>query len=928
MSLFLGSAQWAIATVVASFMGGLALGSYWGGRLADRLPVSRLPRAYALLEAGVALFGVSSPFLVHGAQVLGLKAGLLSLPFWPQTIVWFFIGFALFAFGTALMGATTPVLVRWYAHQNKTFGTAVGRLYAANTLGGVLGVAACGFYLVEHWGLFKSLLCAGAVNALCAGLVWLLPSENPGSDLPPTQNAGSSPARPLSLGILFLSGLGAMICQIGWTRAMTLVVGSSVYSFSVILLCFLSGLTLGGFFASRLLAHQKPSWNHAGLIAGILAGVILLVLPLFNQLPYFLVRLYPLTADRLIPLGSVHLFLCSLVVLAPTVLMGLFYPWALSCSCGPEEKSGSSFGTHAAANVLGVVVGALLTGFVLIPGLGIESSLLAAVIVYGLASLLSWSASESPKKRLACVLTVALLAAGVALDPPWDPHALSSGVFLYAPAFRHLKSYRDFSEDVNRNQVLYHKDGPSSTITVLEEPWGNRFLRVNGKTDASTGTDMSTQWLLAYAPRLVLSRPPKKIMVIGLGSGVSSGSCATDKAVERIDCVEIEPAVRKAASFFSTANRWVLEDPRFHLIFADARHQLTGSRETYDMIISEPSNPWIAGVAALYTREAFELVRQRLEPETGVFCQWIHSYSMGEKDFKMILATFQSVFPHTLLLTSASKDFLILGSASPLVFDFTNITKTWKENPSMAEDMRQMGFGHPFGFLAAAFVLDEADLKKYVEGSPLQSDDTMALEFSAPRFLFKGDDSDILSGLQQAKTALLPAHITGLDLSSKEWALLYNLAGETFMRLKNAAAAGQWFEKAAQTGPPDARTWTNLARIANIQNQDLKAEELYKKAIRTDPAFPLPYFHLGQLYVVQGLEDKGLPFLEKGMALAPYDPMGSFALGGLYMRRGRLANAKKVFEQSLSSGRIPSPLKEQMEQAVAAITAEQNKRKI
>jgi tetratricopeptide (TPR) repeat protein len=264
-------------------------------------------------------------------------------------------------------------------------------------------------------------------------------------------------------------------------------------------------------------------------------------------------------------------------------------------------------------------------------------------------------------------------------------------------------------------------------------------------------------------------------------------------------------------------------------------------------------------------------------------------------------------------------DYLIVGSNEPILFDYARIRNLLQKNQGLARDLRAHGIDHPFSLLATTFVLDDADVRAYASAAPLHVDNRITLEFSAPLFLFKNDDMDILAGLQRAKKNLLPDNMEGINPSPSEWALLYNLAGEAFMRLRDAENANTWFQKAYDAGIPNARTITNLARIANIRNEDLKAEALYKKAIDLDPGYALPYFHLGQLYVLQGLDDKGLIYLEKGMKQSPDDSRGALALGQLYYKKGRYHEARSLAERVLSSPRIADPFKQELEQLLAKI---------
>lgn len=919
MTLFLGNSQWAVSTVIAAFMTGLAAGSFFGGKISDHFQKKYLLKIFILLELGIAVSAVLSKPIINIVQNVTLACGILTLPFWLQSILWFVLGFGILVIPTALMGATLPVLARWFIDSYEETGNMLGKLYAVNTLGAVLGVSITGFYLIQYWGMTKTLLFAGGMNGFCAVIIFLLLRQDtkPVQEVPRGISHASASTPFLTFTILFLAGFAAMVCQIVWNRLMVLVLGSSTYAFSTILITFLLGISLGSAACAHILKKHRPSWSGVGFVGGILFAVIIGSMALINRLPFLLVQLYPLVFQGFIPIHCIHLFLCVIVMLIPTLCMGVLFPLIVSSAIKGNNSVGLRIGTYTMVSIMGNVFGALAAGFLFIPFIGTEYALVIAITLYAIVSVIAWFQSGYIHRKKVVLFVVLIFLFGITLRPRLSVPILSSGAFLYAPQLKHLTSFAEFKEFLNRNEILYHKDGFSSTVTVLHSPWNERFLRINGKTDASWGTDMKTQLLLAYLPRLIFQGQPEHALIIGLGAGVTAGACAVDKNIKTIDCIELEPAVSKAAMFFTRVNKWVMKDQRFNLIFTDARHYLNGTGKKYDLIISEPSNPWMAGIATLYTQEAFNLVKERLSAP-GIFCQWIHSYSMSEKDFKMILKTFVSVFPHSMLFTPRENDFLILGSLHPLVFDYPAVQKIMNNERELLLDLQSIGVGHPFTLLATTFVLDDEDIRAYVERSEIHRDNRLTLEFSAPLFLHRGEDMRIALSLQQAKKLLLPKHVVGLNPAPGEWAFLYNLVGEAFMRLRNAESAAQWFQKAKKIKKEvDARTLTNLARIENIQNRDFKAEELYKKAIRKDPGYALAYFHLGQLYAIKGLEEKGMQYLEEGMARKPKDPVGTIMLGSLYLKHEHFKDARVLFEHTLTSKTLTQNIRYQIEQALA-----------
>lgn len=912
-----GHTTLAVSAVLAAFMAGLALGSYLGGRFADRCPRPWLLIAYALAEIGIAFTGLLTKPAIDLIDIFLPKWGVLNLSPVFQNLSWFGLTFFILIIPTSLMGATLPILTRWFAlagRQEGPWEASFGYLYGLNTLGAMMGTAAAGFYLIFAFGLTKTLLFSASLNIvgaiLAAGALFV--SDGYGRNSAPLPDAGEhrflsrdfslkKSVRPLVLAfLLFASGAAGMICEVAWTRAFTFVLGSSTYAFSIMLITFLLGIALGALLFGLIRQYMNPNLGGLAVLFALIGFSILVYLPFFNHLPYLFIRLFPLTYDIWM-LHGIQTALCVIVMILPTVLMGTALPWGLALADLDSKRIGAPVGFFYAFNTLGAIGGSVLAGLFLIAAWGTERTLAFAVVIYAGLALTALMLPKGRKRKkyvLAGSLT-AFLSIALWARPRWDPYILTSGSFLYAPDYQHLKSFSDFRKDLRRNKLVFYKDGASSTVAVLENPWAGHFLRINGKTDASTGLDMTAQILSGALPVLFHSGEPERGLVIGLGSGASAASLASDKNVKQVECVEIEPAVAQALPYFEKINHGIQRDPRFRLIFADARHYLAATAKKYDVIASEPSNPWIAGISNLFTKEAFELAEAKLAPG-GVFCQWFHSYSMGVADFRMVLKTFVSVFPHTMLFTTGERDFFLVGSNEPWNIRYDRFEQKFLSNGQLKNDLARLGIQHPFSLLFTTFLLDEKDLADYAAGAPLHVDDRPTLEFSAPRYLHRGESDAILTGLLAAKKASLPSGLKNIDVSKKEWALLYNLSGEAFMRYRDLARADFAFRKAMEMDPANARTWTNVGRIHNAVDKYLQAEQAYNKAIELERGYALPWFHLGMLYLDQGLDEKALHFLNNGLKRSPHDLMGCIQVAKLYLKREQLKEARGVLQQAVN----------------------------
>ena len=320
----------------------------------------------------------------------------------------------------------------------------------------------------------------------------------------------------------------------------------------------------------------------------------------------------------------------------------------------------------------------------------------------GVAVLLA-SAPAQLARRLTLIIPIVLLfIAGTGFLPRWDQRLMAGGVSIYAQRFlSEADPSARFRQEVASRQLLFYREGINSTVAV-ERSERNTSLKIDGKVDASNGGDMMTQLMLGHLPLLLHSRP-ERVLVIGLGSGVTAGAVAQHPAVRQIEVVEIEPAVVEASQFFIRENRAVLRDPRLRLVIADARNFLLASTKGYDVLISEPSNPWMAGVGNLFSREFYRLARERLA-DGGMMVQWVHGYSLFPRELKMIVNTFRQVFPHLTLWRTIRGDYLLVGTASRLSVDYALLERRIAESAIMREDLASPGLAFSFDLLALFYL--------------------------------------------------------------------------------------------------------------------------------------------------------------------------------------------------------------------------------
>ena len=743
--LIFGSTLYATSAILSTFMGGLALGAFLGGRLLDRRDFRPL-QLYGALEIGIGLYALAVPGLLSSLTPIyraAWSAGA-SESFLILSLVKFAGIAAVLLPPTVLMGASLPVLARQVADDPRRIGGKVGTLYAVNTFGAVAGTFLAGFLAIPWIGVQRTIWTTAAVN-VALGLVAILIS---GRFVTPARAAAAgeavSAAGPppltrrdrIALVAFGISGFSAMVLEVAWTRGLVLVLGSSVYAFSLMLIAFLCGLASGSACFSALL-RRRPGIDPGVLLAGLLASAGLLAYAtsfLFQWLPRLFAQIH--FAWQPSPNGwfAVQLAFGLLVMFPATFAFGGVFPAVLQLYSRGLERVSGSVGVVYASNTLGAIAGAAVAGFLLIPGLGVRDSVVAIAaleLMLGLAVVMA-VAQVRPRAKTALITPMVLAMALVAAARPgWDALVMNSGVYMNIHDLEEGESWEDFfTGHLETDEVVYVREGLTASVMVADQPtFDNRYLAVNGKVEASTNADMETQLMCAHLP-LLLHPEPKDVMIIGLASGITAGAAATHP-VERIRIVEVERAVVPAARLFSEHNGNVLDDPRVELSINDARNDLEFSDAAYDVIISEPSNPWMTVASNLFTEEFFRLSRSRLRTG-GIFAQWIQNYYLPADDLRSIVAAFRSAFRHVLLFeTFEGVDFVVVGSDSPLAL-VTDRMESRISELRVRMSLARVRVSDSWDILPL-FRLGPLEVDRFVNGAARNTDDNARVEFSAPK---------------------------------------------------------------------------------------------------------------------------------------------------------------------------------------------------
>lgn len=849
LSLVFGSTIEAVSVVTAIFMAGLALGSATGPRLVARRSAAEATRLYSRIELAIGGSAILLAFILPALETL--RANIGAAPVWLLAVV-------LLLLPAGLMGTTLVVQTHVVssASDQAAGSRTAGLLFAANTFGAVLGAYGSVMLLVPALGVRKTILVAAALN-VAAALLGRVPAKKatessagskgePSPSAAPAVAGGSRSAAAPVMFALFIAGFAGLANEVAWTRAFILVAGPTVHAFAFVLGAIVFGLAAGALIASSLLPFlANPRFAFVLVQAGVAVacGHVLRTLASMPLLYGEEVRRLVEQPEAIVGLQASR----SLVLLLPAAgLSGALFPLGLRLLRNHFSMP-QAMGFGSALNTLGAILGASLAGFVLLPEIGLDRTLRFAGLASALSALLVALHCRFTLRMVGLAAASGAMAA-IFTSPAFDKELFAGGVYKYSAYDPDLSV-----EDVlRRGELVSYAEGRAANVSV-KRIGASYSLAVDGKVDATTGGDMLTQRLLAHVPFLV-SAKPDNALVIGLGSGVTAAAALTH-APSSVTAVEISPDVVDAARrFFADANLRVLENPKLRLVVGDARQHVLATRDLYDVIISEPSNPWMAGVSALFTREFFEAVRSRLAAG-GVFCQWGHLYNMSEADLATLLATFKDVFPAAAVFVISEADILIVGGDVPPALNAARLASVVE---SARADLAASGLN--VASLASIPVVPLKNLEAWLGGAPRHTDDAPVLDFSAPLSIHAQTAStnrlrlipgDAPKDLAEIRTRLALLGASG----SSEWGFAVAEGAVTrgivdrsigleyvkgAIRLRRVEAAEATLSAALGRSPSSALFLTQALLYWNTGRPDLSLASL-EAASRLDPKDPSPY---------------------------------------------------------------------------------------
>ncbi|MDR7332480.1 hypothetical protein [Roseateles asaccharophilus] len=758
LGLTLGHAAYAQTLVLMMFMGGMALGAWLISRVTQRLrrPVAVYAGAEALIGVlGLVFHGVFVAYSEYSqTTVLPALASANAATAWQWASA-----AALIAPQTVLLGATFPLIaVGVLRLDGSQQGKTLGGLYFTNGLGAALGALIATFVLLPALGMPGALDVAGWLNLLVAAasmaLSWLL-REGAGETTAAAEPAGGTEGSagrllPALLAATFLSSAASFAYELGWVRMLNQALGSSLHSFELMLASFIFGLALGGLWVRRVGDRIADLVRYAGFVQVLMGLCAMLSVALLGNAYHWVPTILQALGrtDAGYALYNIATAGVAMLIMAPAAFFaGMTLPLftAALLRRGAGERA---VGQVYAANTLGAILGVLLAAHVLMPMLGVGMTLLLAGAVDLLIGLVMLRGLSPGRWAPGVVVATGLGSVMMGVMLQWgmpDRLLQSSGVFRYGKS------------DMTGRELLFYRDGATASIAVVSQP-GATVISTNGKPDAglapsteAAGTDEITMLMLGALP-LAVHPQPQEVAVVGWGSGLSTHTLLGSDLPKRVDSIEIEEAMWEGAKLFGERNLRAYQDPRSHVHFEDAREFFARGQRRYDVVVSEPSNPWVSGVASLFTHEFYRGVKRSLKPG-GMLVQWVHSYEISDALLTEMIAALMQEFPDSEIYASNYADLIVLA---PLDRVGSPGDAPWRSSELVAE-LRRVGLLTPTD-MAVRRIGGPAVLRSYVrmQGAKPHSDFFPTVSLQAPKQRFSGAHADLLQRLASSGLPILP----------------------------------------------------------------------------------------------------------------------------------------------------------------------------
>jgi predicted membrane-bound spermidine synthase len=710
LSLVTGADVYAVTAGVSAFFAGLGLGEYFFGRRADRSPSpTRLYAKLEFLTAGAAI--LTSFALGHAAGPFAAIESQIGLAAWA-------LPFALVGVPAFLSGGALPVLARAREPLTGELGTVLGRFFAASTAGGISGALLSTFLLIPAFGVRGTAIVAVLLNLGAAVGAWALSrSETAGAEAPAVSERLQWPADAhMALGLYVIAGGAALGYEVVWSQAFPQFASTRGFALSIVLAAYLAGLALGSAWFARRADRSRDPWGVFGLLIGA-AGLV--ALAEFASVDSWLLTwqaraeavFRSITGNELVAMCGRFALAAFVLVFVPTMLLGAAFPAVLRLIAGPGRITGRHIGLVVALNTAGGILGAVLTGFVFIPTLGLIgalellAALAAAVGVYAVID----NAGKGLRWAVAIIATLTAL------------------LVAYAPKDRLAR----FLSRAQGGDVIFYRDGANETVEVIEQhAAGHRVRRlfVQGVSDSGDGmTFLRYMRMQSLLPLLVHNGEPRSALVIGFGTGITAGALLAYPGLNHRVCAELEPEVIKAASLFQ-GNLGAGIVPELEIRLRDGRHELLQNPDRYDLITLDPPQPTSVGVANLYSTDFYKLAARRLKPG-GILAQWLPLPAQNDEDSRSLVRSFLDSFPYASAWTTEVREILLLGSQQPIRLDVPRISARFSM-PPVRSALNEVGIGSPAALLAT-WVTGREGMEQYAGRVPIVTDDHPSIEYAA-----------------------------------------------------------------------------------------------------------------------------------------------------------------------------------------------------
>lgn len=925
LALIFGNTTYATSAILTAFMGGLALGSFLFGKYVDR--EKRPLRLYALLEFGIGISALAILFFflpISNSVYIWIFRTLSQ-----NSIIFNFIRFILSVFiliiPTTLMGGTLPVISKYIIRDSSQFGLRLGNLYATNTVGGMMGAFLTGYYFIRLFGETWTVWIAIVGNLLIAAIAYYISAKKTEqvvaektinnkklkkqklADHRDLQNPKkirrySPTTARLVVWLFAAAGFASLAYEVIWTRALIFYVSSTTYSFAAILTTFLFGIMLGSYLMARWVDRVKNLILLFGIFEGLIAIFALLSIPALNNMDSiqrWMLKFLDVASWNQIVL---MLFATSFIILLlPTVLMGAAFPVVNRIYVESVPKLGQGVGSVYMANTIGAVFGSFLSGFLIMPLVGIAGSILFISIInlcIGLVAIFieNYQANR-PTYRFAAGIAVVAVFLIVAI-----------GFYTSAPLVTGIVSFKG-------TRLLYYKDTPSATLSALEKEeevnlWGRnvRYLNINGHNTAhTTYVDIIIHKMLAHLPML-LHPNPQKALVVGFGFGNTSYSFLQYDGIKRVDCVELLTAEKKTAKFFEPENHNVLSDPRLNYIVNDGRNYILATNRLYDIISINAVDPKYSPM--LYTNEFYELCKQRLTSD-GYLVAWLPIYGMTPLEVKALIKSFVVAFPHSSLWFNNPEHFLLLGSKQPQTVDLKPVVERLA-NQKVAASLSEIQLDDPYSILST-YLMGEPGLSKLISGAKLHSDEHPIVEFGKMTTADVSYDIylDILENKESiwstcSNTNALGEHeqvqAESFRYEKNMFAMLKGMflyratAEQPYADTSGVVEAFKLMKEAVDNVPENK---FNLMYFVDwVQHDDLSLAVKYiERAVKLEPKFAKGFVLLGLNMANQGEWDKAIHYYQKAIDINDHYIHAYFNMGFAHAQQENWDQAIQAFER-------------------------------